>query len=119
MDAEHLAKLKSEIFSRVRAILYERYGEFIPASLLEGEADGERGLKTIHRVGSFKADEDLIELFEALQKVLSGNYGFCLLCRKEIAFDKLDRNPLSKFCDACERLLSPGYPEGDAKLGEG
>ncbi len=109
MDAKNLAVLRNEIFSRVRSILYERYGEFVPVSLIEDESRSENAVKTIRRVESFKADEDLLDLFEALEKVFAGNYGHCLFCRKEIEFQKLNRNPLAKFCDSCERILSPCY----------
>ncbi|HQT91945.1 MAG TPA: hypothetical protein PL001_07945 [Candidatus Kryptobacter bacterium] len=117
MDAKNLAVLRNEIFSRVRSILYERYGEFVPASLIEDESQSENAVKTIRRVESFKADEDLLDLFEALQKVFSGNYGYCLFCRKEIEFSKLNRNPLAKFCDGCERILSPSYSSGGTEVG--
>lgn len=115
MDAKNLAVLRNEIFSRVRSILYERYGEFVPASLIENESQGESAVRTIKRVESFKADEDLLDLFEALEKVFSGNYGHCLFCRKEIAFSKLSRNPLAKFCDDCERILNPNFTSGCAE----
>lgn len=112
MDAKNLAVLRNEIFSRVRTILYERYGEFVPASLVENEFQNETAVKTIKRAESFKADEDLLDLFEALEKVFTGNYGYCLFCRKEIEFSKLSRNPLAKFCDDCERILNPTYSSG-------
>jgi RNA polymerase-binding transcription factor DksA len=118
MDAKNLAVLRNEIFSRVRSILYERYGEFVPASLIEDESQSENAVKTIRRVESFKADEDLLDLFEALQKVFSGNYGYCLFCRKEIEFSKLNRNPLAKFCDDCERILSPSFSSGGTEVGK-
>lgn len=112
MDAKNLAVLRNQIFSRVRSILYERYGEFVPASLVETDSQSETAVKTIKRVESFKADQDLLDLFEALEKVFNGNYGYCLFCRKEIDFPKLNRNPLAKFCDECERILSPNYASG-------
>ena len=113
MDAKNLAVLRNEIFTRVRTILYERYGEFVPASLVENESQRETAVRTIKRAESFKADEDLLDLFEALEKVFTGNYWYCLFCRKEIEFSKLSRNPLAKFCDDCERILNPSYSSGD------
>lgn len=112
MDAKSMTVLRNEIFSRVRTILYERYGEFVPASLVENESQGEAAVKTIRRAESFKADEDLLDLFEALEKVFTGNYGYCLFCRKEIEFSKLNKNPLAKFCDDCEKILNPSYSSG-------
>jgi RNA polymerase-binding transcription factor DksA len=118
MDAKSLASLRNEIFSRVRSILYERYGEFVPAALIEDESQSENAVKTIRRVESFKADQDLLDLFEALEKIFSGNYGYCLFCRKEIDLSKLSRNPLAKFCDGCERILSPSYTSGITEVGK-
>jgi RNA polymerase-binding transcription factor DksA len=118
MEAKNLAVLRNEIFTRVRSILYERYGEFVPDPLIENESQGETVVKAIKRVESFKADEDLLDLFEALEKVFSGRYGYCLFCRKEIEFSKLMRNPLAKFCDSCERILNPNYVTGDAQSDE-
>ena len=109
MDDRNLAVLRSEIFSRVRSILSERYGEFVPASLVENGTQSESVVTEIRRFESFRADEDLLDLFDALQRLLTGNYGSCLFCRKEIEFSKLKRNPLSKFCDGCERALTPSY----------
>ncbi|MCL4540256.1 MAG: hypothetical protein M1469_09065 [Bacteroidetes bacterium] len=109
MDEKNLAVLKSEIFSRVRSILSERYGEFVPASLVENELQSESVVTEIRRFESFRADEDLLDLFDALQRLFTGNYGYCLLCRNEIEFPKLRRNPLSKFCDGCERMLAPSF----------
>ncbi len=116
MEAENLAILRKEIFSRVRSILFERYGESIPTSLIENEPRNENAVKTIRRVESFRADEDLLDLFEALEKVFSGSYGRCLFCRKEIEFSKLRRNPLAKFCDNCERILNPSFSAGSTEV---
>ncbi len=116
MDAKNLAVLRNEIFSQVRAILYERYGEFVPASLVENGLQTEAVARTIERFESFKADEDLLDLFEALQKAFGGNYGQCLFCHNEIEFSKLQRNLLAKFCDNCERVLNPSYSTGGSEV---
>lgn len=110
MDEKNLAVLKGEIFSRVRSILSERYGELVPAHLVESESQSEYTVREMERLESFKADEDLLDLFDALQKLFTGNYGYCLFCRNEIEFSKLRKNPLARFCDECERILSPTYP---------
>ncbi len=115
MEAKNLAVLRNEMFNRVRSILYERYGEFVPDPLVENESQGEIVVRSIKRVESFKADEDLLDLFDALEKVFSGRYGYCLFCRKEIEFSKLMKNPLAKFCDTCERMLNPTYVSGDVQ----
>lgn len=106
MDTESLAVIKDEISSRIRAILFDRYGESVPAPSLEARSQTETAVKEIDRLESFKADEDLLDLFEALRKVYVGRYGICLFCRNEIDSSKLKSNPLSRFCDDCERVLN-------------
>lgn len=107
MDTESLVALRDEIFTRIRAILYDRYGEYVPASMIENQSQTEAAVKKIERLESFKADEDLLDLFEALHKIFVGSYGHCLFCRSEIDFSKLKSNPLLRFCDDCERILNP------------
>ena len=98
--------IKDEIFSRIQTILFDRYGEYVPASSVEDFSETESSVKEIDRLESFKADEDLLELFEALRKVYIGSYGYCLFCRNEIDSSKLRSNPLSRFCDDCEKILN-------------
>ena len=109
MDKEELAGVKDIVFTRIRAIVSERYGEFIPPSLIEDYSGGDDSLRAIKGFESFKADVDLIELFEAFHKIVKENYGYCLLCRKDIDAAKLRANPVAKFCDECARILSPTY----------
>ncbi|HUI29094.1 MAG TPA: TraR/DksA C4-type zinc finger protein [Candidatus Acidoferrales bacterium] len=106
MDQENLNTLRGGIFSRIRNIVLDRYGQDIPMSLIEDYPQTEAALKRIERLKSFKADDDLLNLFEAFHKIVTGSYGHCLFCRKEIDVQKLRSNPLAKFCDECEKTLN-------------
>jgi len=116
MDKAHFGVLRNELFSRVRSIVYEKYGEFIPASMMESEAQSDDVVRITQRIGSFKSDQDLLDVLDALRKLFEGNYGYCLFCRKEIEFNKLRDNPLAKFCDDCERILSPTFSGSSVEL---
>lgn len=116
MEANDLAIIRNEIFSQVSEILFERYGESVPASLMDDEMGADAAARLIKRYESFRADEDLLDLLDALETVFAGKYGCCLLCHAEIDFEKLRKNPLTKFCDACEKSLSPVYSQNAAEL---
>jgi len=109
MDNESLKSIRDIVFSRIREIVFDRYHEFIPPNLIDSPLEGESSLKAIEGFESFKADVDLLELFEALRKIVRGTYGYCLLCRKDIDVVKLKANPVAKFCDECARILGLSY----------
>jgi len=106
MDGESLTKIRDIVSLRIRSIVFERYGKNIPAHLIEGCSQVEDALGTIKEFGLFRADPDLQDLFEVFHKTINGDYGSCLFCRKEIDVPKLKKNPLAKFCDACEKILN-------------
>lgn len=118
MEKKELSAVRSEIFLRIRSALDDRYGEFVPASLIEDECSKEDITTLFSRIESFRSDEDLIDLFDALKKIYDGNFGRCLFCRSEIAFQRLIENPLVKFCGDCERLLNPRHPSVETFRGE-
>ena len=101
--------LRDDVFSRIRSIVFDRYDQDIPASLIEDYSRPDVALNAIRRFESFKADTDLLDLFEAFHKIMIGNYGNCLFCRREIDVSKLMGNPLTRFCDECERILNLSY----------
>jgi len=111
MEERDLVAIRAEVFSRVRNILYERYGEYVPATLIDEGSGAEGVVKFARRVESFRSDEDLLDLFDALKKIFDGSYGRCLFCRSDIGTQKLMGNPLAKFCDACEKMLNPEYTD--------
>ncbi len=116
MEANDLLSIRYEIFSQIREILSDRYGESFPDSIVKSGMGADMAAKVINRYQSFRADEDLLDLLNALKSVFEGKYGNCLLCHSEIAFEKLHRNPLTKFCDGCEKSLSPMYSQKVTEL---
>ena len=109
MDEDFLAELRNEILFRVHEVLNDRYGESVPTSLWDSNAKKEDAFEAIKRLESFKADEDLMHLLETLRKTFTGYYGRCLSCGEQIELPKLLKNPLAKFCDNCEKVLSTKY----------
>lgn len=47
----------------------------------------------------------LQEIAGALQRIESGDYGFCELCDDEIAEKRLEINPTARYCIACSSRL--------------
>ena len=109
MDVGFLAELRNEILFRVHEVLNDRYGESVPTPLWDSNAKKEDAFKAIERLESFKSDDDLIDLLEALRKTFTGDYGHCLSCGEQIELPKLLKNPLVKFCDKCEKVLNVNY----------
>jgi hypothetical protein len=115
MEKEELAGIRDAVFSRIRTIVYDRYGEFIPASLFDEYSGAEASLKAMEWFESFKADADLVELFETFHRIMTGNYGGCLLCRKEIEPARLKENPVARFCDECVKVLAPASSHAEVE----
>jgi RNA polymerase-binding transcription factor DksA len=117
MDKGFLAEIRNEIILRVHEVLNDRYGESVPMSLWDIGAKKEEAFETIKRLESFKSDDNLIHLLEALRQTITGDYGRCLSCGEQIELPKVLKNPLAKFCDNCENVLRMKYytqqPEND------
>ncbi|MCL5268527.1 MAG: TraR/DksA C4-type zinc finger protein [Bacteroidetes bacterium] len=109
MDKDFVAEIRNEIIFRVHEVLNHRYGESVPMSLWDANAKKEDAFETIKRLESFKSDDNLIRLLEALRSTFTGDYGHCLSCGEQIELPKLLKNPLAKFCDKCEQVLSTKY----------
>ena len=105
MDEDFLTELRNEILYRVHKVLHDRYGESVPTSLWDTNAKKEDAFEAIRRLESFKSDDNLIYLLEALRKTFTGDHGHCLSCGEQIELTKLLKSPLTKFCDKCERVL--------------
>jgi RNA polymerase-binding transcription factor DksA len=46
-------------------------------------------------------DQRLDDINNALQKIVSGNYGICEVCGNPIEEDRLEANPAARTCKAC------------------
>ena len=77
------------------------YGTDTEGASFEEEADEaeEFGKQLgVHQV----LKERLINIEEALDKIIRGKYGKCEKCQKEISLEILKAVPESKFCKACK-----------------
>ena len=57
---------------------------------------------------SFKSDHRLGELREALARVESGTYGYCIGCKRTLSRADLERDPAARICSACEQSFNMG-----------
>lgn len=52
-----------------------------------------------------RREQLLQEIAEALQRIESGDYGYCELCDDEIAEKRLEINPTARYCITCSSRL--------------
>jgi len=52
-----------------------------------------------------RREQRLQEIDAALQRIESGDYGYCELCDEEIAEKRLEINPTARYCIACSSRL--------------
>lgn len=52
-----------------------------------------------------RREQRLQEIAAALQRIESGDYGYCELCDEEIAEKRLEINPTARYCIACSSRL--------------
>jgi RNA polymerase-binding transcription factor DksA len=55
---------------------------------------------------SYKSDHRLGELREALARVESGTYGYCIGCKRALSRADLERDPAVRVCPACEQSFN-------------
>jgi RNA polymerase-binding transcription factor DksA len=55
---------------------------------------------------SYKSDRRLGELREALARVESGTYGYCLGCKRPLSHADLEHDPAQRMCKACEQSIN-------------
>lgn len=63
---------------------------------------------------SYKSDQRLGELREALARIERGTYGYCIGCKRPLKRADLEQDPAKRICAACEQSfnMSPhaGHP---------
>lgn len=52
-----------------------------------------------------RREQLLQEIAESLQRIESGDYGYCELCDDEIAEKRLEINPAARYCITCSSRL--------------
>jgi RNA polymerase-binding transcription factor DksA len=58
------------------------------------------------RILDCKATSEVLQLRAALDRVVFGKFGLCILCGRKISTPDLERNPLQDYCSSCVRRRS-------------
>jgi RNA polymerase-binding transcription factor DksA len=58
---------------------------------------------------SYKSDRRLGELREALARVESGTYGYCIGCKRPLSHADLNEDPAKRVCVACEESFNMSH----------
>ena len=91
MKRHAMEKVKNNIVNRIVGILADVYHEEV----------NNVALSNLHARLAFKADPDLNELRLALERLERGDFGNCILCKKEIEYQTLLVQPTAHFCTSC------------------
>ena len=110
MEASKLA-MRRVILSNLFEHLKLNYDFERPAdSFLSGQISD----RDIDIVLSYKSDHRLGELREALARLESGTYGYCIGCKKPLSRADLKEDPAKRVCVACEESFNlyqmPAHP---------
>ena len=102
MAASKLA-MRRVILSNLFEYLKVNYDFERPAdSFLSGQISD----RDIDVVLSYKSDHRLGELREALARVESGTYGYCIGCKRPLSHADLKQDPAKRVCVACEESFN-------------
>jgi RNA polymerase-binding transcription factor DksA len=72
--------------------------------------------REIDIVLSYKSDHRLGELREALARVESGTYGYCIGCKRPLGRAALEEDPAKRVCVACEESFNMCHPQVHAPM---
>jgi RNA polymerase-binding transcription factor DksA len=112
MAARKLA-MRRVILSNLFEYLKLNYDFERPAdSFLSGQISD----REIDIVLSFKSDQRLGELREALARVEKGTYGYCIGCKRPLSRADLAEDPAKRVCEACEQSFNMSYESVHAPL---
>jgi RNA polymerase-binding transcription factor DksA len=70
--------------------------------------------REIDIVLSYKSDHRLGELREALARVESGTYGYCIGCKRPLSRADLEEDPAKRVCVACEESFNMCHQQANA-----
>ena len=102
MAASKLA-MRRVIISKLFEYLRINYDFERPAdSVLRGQISD----REIDIVLSYKSDHMLGELREALARVESGTYGYCIGCKRPLSRADLVEDPAQRVCASCEESFN-------------
>ena len=80
---------------------------FVDGQISDGEIDILLSYKSDHRLG---------ELRQALARVESGTYGYCLRCKRHFSRGDLEQDPAKRICKACEQSFNIRHQPEHAPL---
>jgi RNA polymerase-binding transcription factor DksA len=75
--------------------------------------------RDIDVVLSYKSDHRLGELREALARLESGTYGYCIGCKRRLSRSDLDEDPAKRVCVACEESFNMSHHAEHAPMFSG
>lgn len=113
LPPELLERLRAALERGLRRVLRSiDMGNAAAVSFIEERAGGGAGLpwesQEDQRVLSELRDRDAVrarELIDALRRMESGTYGFCVRCDEAIDPDRLDVLPETPYCQGCAVLI--------------
>lgn len=102
MAASKLA-MRRVILSNLFEHLKLNYDFERPADLF---LSGQISDRDIDIVLSYKSDHRLGELREALSRIESGTYGYCIGCKRRLSRADLEEDPVKRVCVSCEESFN-------------
>lgn len=97
-----LASLREEIGHE----LEDQQGERVHESMKEAHDMGDEASadleSTINMTNMLRHSHEIEECQSALQRLASGDYGFCISCGEGIELNRLKANPVSSRCLSCQ-----------------
>ncbi|HTY58161.1 MAG TPA: hypothetical protein VMF59_05060 [Bacteroidota bacterium] len=72
----------------------------------DGFTSGQISDREVDILLSYKSDHRLGELREALARVESGTFGYCLGCKRPLNGSDLEQDPTKRMCPACEESFN-------------
>jgi RNA polymerase-binding transcription factor DksA len=82
----------------------------------DGFVSGQISDREIYILLSYKSDHGLGELREALARVESGTFGYCLGCKRPLNGADLEQDPTKRVCPACEQSFNLRHQSVNAPL---
>ena len=89
MTHEEIEEYRRLLEDEARRVLADEFHQQVPPGV------------PVHFYLSFKTEGRLAELRETLDRLASGTFGYCMLCRCRIANKFLRKNPTTRLCLYC------------------
>jgi RNA polymerase-binding transcription factor DksA len=106
-----MKKSKRVMRKKILRSLFMHLVETYDIGISEDRFVDELSLSQIDALLAFKSDLRIEELRCALDRLEEGTYGDCVLCKRAIDHESLDRDPARRYCEQCEKTyisVTPG-----------